>query len=548
MTSLNTVAADKNQPVTAQNESIKAIAAEYKADPQKLADGVNNLRAALKEPNPDGIDKAVTEIAEVLSGAGAAPAAPARDAVLPAAGTATKYNNNHNEGAQGAGNHGGGSHAARGSAGPAQVAKPPADIDRRKLDFLRENLTKLGIPPDQIEKILAQMEAKMRAELAAQQAAWEAAQAAMAQKPKIEPVINTQASKTPTASDDSITLANKKSVSFKSKGGALAGSTESIGFENKKLQDEIARLKQFDPARAQKLEEISKVPVANWFSNGMRDESAVKEYMASAEASGKKALITTYSIPQRDFGHFYSAGGVANRDEYLKTMNMMSNSIGNSKADVHLEPDSLMDSYRMPPEQGAARRALLSEAVDTFGKNPNAKIHLSAGAPGWPESVPQDQQISKVVDGMLEAGLAKAGSFTVGESSYVTTPKLLEYGNAIVKEAESRGIKGLTFKLDTSRNGADVSHNQGEMSWAEAPGAALGYRSIADFKASGEYAALMSGPNAAKYALDNVSEFFSNKVTTEADGRIAPAGSFIPDFAIQMYDKAIQLGIWQAPG
>jgi endoglucanase len=538
-----TTGSQADKPITKDNEQIKGIAEQFHADPQKLADGVVHLKSAVAALDPKRIDAAVTEINQVLHIDANANANNTSQTIKPTPAANPNYDNQGTPAGSGGNGGNSGVQGPQRSAAPTTLQPPASGIDHGKVDALRETLKNLGIPPNQIDEIITKLEAQMLADLDKQRADFEAQQAAI----KAQTTANNGIANAPPkiASANEVEVGNTRAVNLKSKGGAIANSSETYAYENKKLDDEIQRRTQNgDVAGAHALEEIKKIPVANWFSNGTRDEGAVKEYLAAANASGKTAQMTLYNIPQRDLGN-YSAGGAGSADEYMQGIKMVANNIGDQKAEVNLEPDSLMDSYRMSPEQGKARRALLSQAVDTLSKG-NTQVSLSAGSPGWPESVPQDKQISKVVDGLMEAGLGKAGSFTVGESSFVTTPKLLAYGNAIVKEAESRGIKGLTFKVDTSRNGADVSSQPGNMSWAEAPGAALGYPSIEAFKASKEYASLMSGPDADKYSLDNVSQFFSNKVPTEADGRIAQAGSFIPDYAIGMYNKAVELGTWPA--
>ena len=81
--------------------------------------------------------------------------------------------------------------------------------------------------------------------------------------------------------------------------------------------------------------------------------------------------------------------------------------------------------------------------------------------------------------------------------------------------------------VDTSRNGVE-GHAKGTASWAEMEGGASGVRPTSD-------QSIIKNPN--------VSEFNWVKTPWAADGRIAKAGSFIPDYAIKLVQNAHAHGL-----
>ncbi|MBC7514016.1 MAG: glycoside hydrolase family 6 protein [Herminiimonas sp.] len=305
-----------------------------------------------------------------------------------------------------------------------------------------------------------------------------------------------------------------------SQSAALQGSADTFVFRDQALDAEIARRETTDPAGAQALRELAATPVAKWVNGDPNDGQAIQQYMDGAEAAGKKGLIAMYDIPGRDMGN-YSAGGASGNGDYLAKVDAVAKGIGNRKADVILEPDALMDSTRMGPEVGSARRQLMSQAVDRLTAQPNTTVSIAAGSPGYASP-------SQVADLLIESGIGKARNFSVGESGFIAPEKLMAYGDSIVSELAKRGVTGVHYSVETARNGVET-HGEGSAAWAEADGAASGIRPTSD-------QAIIKNPN--------VSSFNWVKVPWQADGRIAAAGSTIPDYAISLVRNAHANGVW----
>ena len=297
-------------------------------------------------------------------------------------------------------------------------------------------------------------------------------------------------------------------------------SADTYVFRDPTLDAEIARREATDPAGAQALRELANQPVAKWVNGDPNDGQIIKQYMDDAEAAGKKGLVTMYDIPGRDLNN-YSAGGASSNGEYLANVDAVAQSIGNRKAEVILEPDALMDSTRIGPDAGSARRQLMSQAVDRLTAQPNTTVSIAAGSPGYASP-------SQVADLLIEAGIGKARNFSVGESGFIAPDKLMAYGDSIVSELAKRGVTGVHYSVETARSGVET-HGEGSAAWAEADGAASGIRPTSD-------QAIIKNPN--------VSSFNWVKLPWQADGRIAAAGSLIPDYAISLIKNAHANGVW----
>ena len=180
-----------------------------------------------------------------------------------------------------------------------------------------------------------------------------------------------------------------------------------------------------------------------------------------------------------------------------------------------------MDSTRIGPDAGSARRQLMSQAVDRLTAQPNTTVSIAAGSPGYASP-------SQVADLLIEAGIGKARNFSVGESGFIAPDKLMAYGDSIVSELAKRGVTGVHYSVETARSGVET-HGEGSAAWAEADGAASGIRPTSD-------QAIIKNPN--------VSSFNWVKLPWQADGRIAAAGSLIPDYAISLIKNAHANGVW----
>src|SRR6266496_255354 len=157
-------------------------------------------------------------------------------------------------------------------------------------------------------------------------------------------------------------------------------------------------------ADANLIKEMIGTPQAVWFTQGtpktvMQD---VRNTVQRAADKGQVPVLVAYNIPFRDCAQF-SAGGATTVAEYKAWIDGFAAGIGNAKAVVILEPDSLgiipfyttfysgmewcqpKDSSGNPlPEADPAHRfEALNYAVDKLEANPNVSVYLDGTHARW---------------------------------------------------------------------------------------------------------------------------------------------------------------------
>src|ERR1043165_1613422 len=97
-----------------------------------------------------------------------------------------------------------------------------------------------------------------------------------------------------------------------------------------------------DKADANLIKEMIQTPQAVWFTKGTPKtvRQDVRNTVLRATDKGQVAVLVAYNIPFRDCAQF-SAGGATNAAEYKAWIDGFAAGIGNAKAVVILEPDSL---------------------------------------------------------------------------------------------------------------------------------------------------------------------------------------------------------------
>lgn len=253
-------------------------------------------------------------------------------------------------------------------------------------------------------------------------------------------------------------------------------------------------------------EHVAARPAGKWFGGWSGNIStAVDQYVDAAATRKQMPILVAYNIPGRDCGQ-YSAGGAESMDAYRTWIGAFAAAVGRRKAVVILEPDALAQLDCLSPEGQAARLALFKHAVSQFkDKAPNAWLYLDAGNSTWlPASV--------VASRLAAAGIADARGFSLNVSNYQATMDNSTYGNAVNAELVRQTGAAKSFVIDTSRNG----NGPYGTAWCDPPGRKLGMPS--------------------RQNTDGVQPEMTLwiKMPGEADGCIAPAGSFVPDAAYKL--------------
>lgn len=198
-----------------------------------------------------------------------------------------------------------------------------------------------------------------------------------------------------------------------------------------------------DPARAGMPAPLNAAPVATWLGGWNGDiQTTTNTIVTAATNAGSVATLVAYNIPCRDACDGYSAGGASSADAYKAWIRGLAAGIGNRKAVVILEPDSLaqITSLKNSSDQ-ATRYALLQDAVTVLTTQTQASVYLDAGHSNWISATDMAGRLQK-------AGISQAAGFALNVSNFETTANNTSYGNTI-----SSKVGGKHFVIDTSRNG-----------------------------------------------------------------------------------------------
>jgi endoglucanase len=182
-------------------------------------------------------------------------------------------------------------------------------------------------------------------------------------------------------------------------------------------------------------------PTAVWFTGGSPKEvrQAVHATVARAVAKRTVPVLVSYDIPFRDCSQF-SAGGATSTEAYLSWIDGFAEGIGDARAVVILEPDSLgiIPWYRPlggslewcqpaeadPATAAADRFEQLNGAVDRLSALPGVSVYLDGTHSAWLGA-------GDIADRLAKAGVAHARGFFLNVSNFASTPNLTQYGTWI---------------------------------------------------------------------------------------------------------------------
>jgi endoglucanase len=255
---------------------------------------------------------------------------------------------------------------------------------------------------------------------------------------------------------------------------------------------------------------IGSTPTAHWFVNDS-DAQWVDAYVDGAAARGKVPLLGAYNLPQRDCGS-YSAGGAKSNASYLTWITKFAAGIGNRKAVVLLEPDSLYYIDCLNATALKSRQDLLRRSVDVLAaKAPNAVVYLDGGTPVHGTSG------ADMAARLAPAGIGKARGFFVNVANFRTDGDSEAFAVSVNRTLSTRyGVSGRHFVIDSSRNG-----NGSNGQWCNPAGRKVGR--------APSWSTSTAGRDGYVWA----------KVPGESDGScgIAPtswSGQFVPDLAYKL--------------
>lgn len=198
-----------------------------------------------------------------------------------------------------------------------------------------------------------------------------------------------------------------------------------------------------DSPDAKYVARMAQTPVAQWFGDWNSNVTAdVMSYTMAASNSNSIPVVVVYSIPNRDCGG-YSVGGASGVSNYTNWVQKVANGIGQRRAVVVLEPDSLGALDCLPEGLRQERLSALSEAVSILKVNSNTWVYIDAGTPVW-------QPADIMADRLKSANISEADGFSINVSYFATTSSNYAYGDKL-----SKLVGNKHYVIDTSRNGGN---------------------------------------------------------------------------------------------
>jgi endoglucanase len=213
---------------------------------------------------------------------------------------------------------------------------------------------------------------------------------------------------------------------------------------NKGATEQIADLTSSgNKADASLIKQMVQTPQAVWFTKGtpktvMQD---VRNTVERAADKGQVPVLVAYDIPFRDCAQF-SAGGATTVPEYKAWIDGFAAGIGNNKAVVILEPDSLgiipwyttfegVQEWCKPSDANPATAAsdrflMLNYAVDTLKALPNVSVYLDGTHSAW-------LNVADNANRLIKAGVQKADGFYLNVSNFQYTSNSAAYGSWVSK-------------------------------------------------------------------------------------------------------------------
>jgi len=213
------------------------------------------------------------------------------------------------------------------------------------------------------------------------------------------------------------------------------------------LKQEASLLQAGALAKAADLARMLATPQAVWFTGGTaaQVERQVRMTMAEAALERTVPVLVAYDIPGRDCAQ-YSAGGALTDAGYQAWIAAFAAGIGNGKAVVILEPDSLGNmpsDCSLPagadyPYTDQGRITDLAAGVGDLEADPDTLVYLDGTHSAW-------QQVGNIAQRLVEAGVQQAQGFYLDVSNYQYTSNNIAYGTWVsdcIAYAQASGAIG----------------------------------------------------------------------------------------------------------
>jgi endoglucanase len=178
-----------------------------------------------------------------------------------------------------------------------------------------------------------------------------------------------------------------------------------------------------------------------WNQPGSSLAGTVEKYLADDEAGQPNTTValSTYSLV-----HGSCEDPSAIKSRYENWITQLAHGIGNFRAVLYLEEDSLMETHCLSHAQLQTRLGELAYAVNALSKDPHLLIYMDAGAPdGWNDA-------RQTADDLRQAGVSGTAGFYVNATHEDWTTSDIHYGQQI---AQLTGDKHFIVQTDDNGRG-----------------------------------------------------------------------------------------------
>lgn len=198
-----------------------------------------------------------------------------------------------------------------------------------------------------------------------------------------------------------------------------------------------------DPATRALIYQIAATPTSIWLGGNPTDGAAVNQIETTASAAHETPQFVLYAIPERDCNGRHP-GGLSGVTAYEQWIDSIRAGIAHRPAIVIVEPDAIGMTC-LSPSARADRVQMLSYALEMLSKDPSTWVYIHAGSS---RLRPDD-----VLQPLIDVGVQHARGFALNISSYGTVAEEEQYGDALVRALADRGVTGMHYVIDTSRDG-----------------------------------------------------------------------------------------------
>ena len=228
-------------------------------------------------------------------------------------------------------------------------------------------------------------------------------------------------------------------------GNLLAGARFYADPHHSPAAEAARRLRRRNPKEAGLIQQIAEQPFTDRFGswNGRNPQGAVFQFLRNADVQDPTSIPTlaTYWIVNGQCARGGSADPPSRIAAYKRFINGLSAGIGNFRAVVFLEMDSIITTPCLHGHALAARMTELRYAITTLEQNPHVLVYLDAGA--------GDALSYKTAARTLtSAGVHLAQGFFLNSTHFDWTTSEIAYGQKL-----ARALHGAHFVVSTSDNG-----------------------------------------------------------------------------------------------